>query len=63
MSAITWLVDRMHVGTSDVSVIREMHRRMVGKPYSKAQRKVVYREALQHHRANQALYRDVMRGM
>jgi hypothetical protein len=62
MRAVEWLVDRMHVGTSDVTVVRDMARRMAGKGYSREQRKEVYREALNHHRRNQQLYRDVMRG-
>jgi hypothetical protein len=65
MSAVSWLVDRMHVGTSDTQVVREFARRMrdrKGWKVGKAERKLIYREALQAHHHNRQLYRDVMRG-
>lgn len=56
---IRWLVDRLHVGTSPIGVIREMSRRMPRRLWSKRDRKAVYRMALVFHRENQHLYRTV----
>ena len=71
--SLAWLVYRLHAGTSDVQVVREMARRMQSpRPHRhgqtiswqvpKAERKLIYREALAHHRRNRALYHDVIEG-
>lgn len=66
MSAIAWLVDRMHVMTPDAQVVREMVRRCRTRTgrwkMAKPKRKAIYRAALEAHRANRQLYRDVMSG-
>lgn len=63
VGTIRWLVGRLHVGTSDIAVVREFRNRMTAPKWSKALRKEVYRVALQEHDENRGLYRDVMRGM
>lgn len=67
MSVVSMLVGRIHVGTPDCEVLRDMHHRMVtarkrGEPLTRPQRRQIYREALDCHHANQDLYRDVVSG-
>jgi hypothetical protein len=67
MSSISWYVDRyVHVGTSDISLVRDMAKRMKlpdgSWKYPSGDRKDVYREALRAHHDNQRLYRAVMSG-
>jgi hypothetical protein len=66
MSEIDWLVNRLHVGTSNRQVIREFWRRIPAparhdRTY-RHDRHAIYRRALQTHHANQELYGFVMRG-
>lgn len=60
---IFWLVGNLHVSTTDIQVVRNLHFRMtLRKKFPKAFRKAVYRYALETHHKNRELYRDVMRG-
>ncbi len=59
-ATLRWLVDRMHVSTSDIGVVREIARRARKMP--KPMRKEAYRQALTIHHENQELYRYVVRG-
>ena len=60
---IRWLVDRMHIGTSETSIVRDFYRRMRGNVHwTKPLRKSAYRHALQVHAENRTLYRDVCAG-
>lgn len=61
VGAIRWLVSRLHVGTSNIAVVREFRNRMTAPEWNKALRKEAYRVALQEHDENRRLYRDVMR--
>jgi hypothetical protein len=56
---IRWIVDRMHVGVSNMQVLREFHRRMQNGIWTKQQRKTIYRMALKAHRDNQLIYNFV----
>lgn len=60
MSAVSFLVDKLHVSTTDAQVVRHFARRLLAPrnrfKITKAQRKVIYREALKQHRANRSLY-------
>lgn len=59
-SAISFLVDKLHVATSDTQVVRHFARRLRAKrnqyKVTKAERKAIYREALKCHRENRSLY-------
>ena len=65
-SMVNRIVDRFHVGTSDIEVIREMYRRLMkagatGKK-KRALRRAYYRAAVARHHKNQDLYKRVMTG-
>lgn len=57
---IRWLVGRMHVSRSDLSVSKDILRRV--KAWPKGQRKMAVKDALKAHHENQNLYDFVMRG-
>jgi hypothetical protein len=60
---INFLVDRLHVSTSDRDVVREIYRH-IRKP-NECPRKVrheAYRAALKRHHENQGLYQAVQTG-
>lgn len=59
---IRFLVDRLHVGRSNVDVIRELSNRMDRTEWTKERRKAAYRYAIAHHRHNFATYAYVMSG-
>lgn len=66
MNHIKWLVNRLHVSTSDRAVIREI-RNHIKPEYRSARtnrrvRHGFYREALETHHNNQGLYQLVTRG-
>jgi hypothetical protein len=60
------VVDRQHVGTSDLGVIRAVRNSMRSEaktdPALRDFRKACYRQALATHRANQDEYARIMRG-
>lgn len=62
MSAVSFIVGRMHVGASDTEVVREIARRAKRSKLPKAERKALYRQALEEHHANRQMYDHVMRG-
>jgi hypothetical protein len=60
---INWIVDRMHVGTSRIGVVRDLVGRFReaegrGIRLTRHLRKQAYRAALRRHAANRALVRD-----
>ena len=66
MSMVSWIVDRMHIGTTPKEIVREFHGRF--KKYARknkvafpprAQRRVIYREALDHMKDTHELLRSV----
>jgi len=65
---IYFLVDRLHVGTPMVEIVREFRNRFKkGQPdglsaANRKERKRVYRLALNRHHSNRELYRKVMGG-
>ena len=59
---IAYIVDRFHVGTSNMAIVREFARRLPRKSTTKRQRKEVYRKALAIHADNRRLYNAVMSG-
>lgn len=64
---LEWLTDRLHVGQSDLAVIRHIVAKLGGfKLYrsrlTKGARKLVLVTALNRHHANQGLYHKVMTG-
>jgi len=65
---VNFLVDRLHVGTPMVEIVREFRNRFKkGQPdglsaANRQERKRIYRLAINRHHANRQLYRDVMRG-
>ena len=62
---IGWIVDRLHVGTSDDDVRADVRRRLTGAtgaPWSEQVIEAAEVIAVAHHRANQADYRWVMGG-
>lgn len=61
------IVDRLHVSTSNREVIKYVRSRLAPRGRKglehKADRKAIYRMALEAHRENRELYRTVMRGI
>ncbi len=56
---IGFIVDRMHVSTSDRDIVREFYRRMRRGPrIPRFNRRALYARALARHHANQRLCRD-----
>lgn len=68
MSPIRFLVDRVHVGTTNSELIRDLYRRMrrvrqaFPAAWSREVRKEAYREALQRHCENRDTYQAVQQG-
>lgn len=64
---IAFIVDRLHVSTSDMDVLRTVRKRLDRKvrrdPSKRRLRKWAYREALKRHKANRELYNVVTRGI
>ncbi len=62
MSTVGFIVDRLHVGTSDRAVIRDFRDRFRissgGWRWTRERRHAVYREALERHRGNQDLVKE-----
>jgi hypothetical protein len=63
MTPVHFLVDRMHVWTSDLQVCREFYGRFrrcaqAGKPVPRDARRVIVGAALDRHHANQQLVTD-----
>ena len=54
---IRWIVDRYHVGTRDLTILREIVRR--SKKWPRAARLQACKFAIKVHRSNQNLYRMV----
>jgi hypothetical protein len=61
-ASITFLVNRLHVGRSNVDVVRELSRRMDRTEWTRERRKAAYRYAIALHRRNFATYAYVMSG-
>jgi hypothetical protein len=60
---IVWLVNCLHVGTSDAAVVREFYGRMRKQPaFTKRVRKAIYRYALEQHHGNQGFYAAIQSG-
>lgn len=60
---VGWIVDRLHVGQSNIAVVRALRAKLTGTAWSnKASRKRVYRLGLKRHAANRKLYNAVNRG-
>jgi len=57
---VRWIVGRIHVGKSDLFVVKEILR--VTKGWPKDQRRMAVKDALKAHHENQKLYDFVMRG-
>lgn len=67
MNLVRMYVDNLHVATSNKKVIRGLWDRLKKHPENmtldkKQDRKELYKIALQYHRENFELYRDVMSG-
>ena len=60
---IQWLVDRVHVSTTNFQLVRQMRLRMILGPcpnyWTKDLRKQCYRIALKYHQENRQLYNFV----
>lgn len=59
---IRFLVNRQHVSTSGVDIVRDLRRRMTGDKWTKRVRKMAYRYALKCHAENRNLYHNVTKG-
>lgn len=60
---IVWIINGLHVGTSNVDVVRNLRHRMDGKPaWTKPLRKAAYRYALEQHKGNRRFYAAVQSG-
>lgn len=59
-ATITFLVNRMHVGRSNVDVVRELSWRMDRTEWTRERRKEAYRYAIALHRRNFAAYAYAM---
>lgn len=67
IGAVNFLVDKLHVSTTDKQLLRHFWERLISNPANmaldkKQERKKVYRAALERHHDNQSLYIDVMNG-
>ena len=58
-SAISWLVNRLHVGTSDETIAADIRSRCTAPGYTESIIKQSIAYALECHRHNQAIYRRV----
>ena len=62
MKHVKWIVDQMHVHTSDTDVIREIYRKFREDSkgvIDKRSRRKVYTLALEIHHNNQNLYKEI----
>lgn len=59
---IRWMVGNLHVGSSDLEVLRYIRKKMK-KGTSKGLKKIAYQHALAAHRENQKQYMAVMAGV
>lgn len=57
-STVRWLVNRMHVGTPNRELLKDIRERTKGQ--SRHVRRYAYAAALNAHNANRGLYADVM---
>ena len=57
---INWLVNRMHISTSDKNILRDFYERMKDKNYPSELRKNVYRYAIECHHKNMNNYIWIM---
>jgi len=60
---IKFLVDKLHVATSDLELLRHFYKRLASKPEQldykhKKERKKIYRQALEIHHENRKLFTD-----
>ena len=66
MTIVHQIVDRCHVGMSDLALLRYVRSRMRARarrgPKYREFRRQAYREALDRHHENQADYARIMRG-
>ena len=66
MNVVTFIVDRLHVGTSNRQVLREIRSRLRkgmrrGRKH-RMERRLAYQIALDRHAANRKTYHQVMSG-
>lgn len=60
---LRYIVDRLHVATSEFDVVREIARRAIRTgTFGKAERKDLYRKALAIHAENRQSYRAIATG-
>ena len=61
-SAISWLMNRLHVSATDEEITADIQKRCTAPGYTETliQQSIAYALICHHH--NQGLYRDVMRG-
>lgn len=59
---IRWLVNREHIATPDVAIVRMLRQKMAAPGWTKDRRKDAYRLALAIHRDNRTLYNAVQTG-
>lgn len=62
-SQIEFVVDRLHVGTSDDEVAAEIRRRTKGGSWTPARVRRAVEYAIKHHRKNRGVFSHVMRGI
>ena len=65
MSIVNNIVDRQHVGCSDIDVIRAVRKAFHRDAWMKINRRMrhrLFREAIKHHRRNQGLFMAVALG-
>ncbi len=60
---IEWLVDRLHAGTSDAEVEREIRGRVSGPGWTPAKIRQACAHAVAHHRRNRGIMARVLRGI
>jgi len=65
-SAISWLMGRVHVGTSDAEIEADIRKRIAEGPQAKLYTESLIKQsvayALECHKRNRGLYRDVVNG-
>lgn len=59
---ITWHVNRLHVTTSRVGIVRALRPRMTGPRWTRARRKAAYRYAFTVHEGNRGMFAAVATG-
>jgi len=60
--AITWIVDRYHVGTDPADIAADIAERCTRAGFTPTRTRALVRAALRHHEANRRLYRYVTSG-